>query len=467
MNSSSNSKKTESKFLNAIIYFIVIITVAMVAPLVYKFADDYSNSRISSQGSKEIVNEKNTKIRKYTIVENTINISGLRDTESGALNLITAKITDSGDIILFCSSRVEITPPVIPVVIIDEDEDENKNDNGAESGAQSITQEKEKEYETILRIAAVKNIKNAENIIDRIDNNDNSGAPTKIETAGDIEVYTRAIRYNFLESLQAEDYIFKDFSDGTFFMSNSKSAFLFDINSMKIINSYSYPQNYHVYNTALSNSKETFALATEEGFYVSAVNAYMGIESSNMKEIIAPVNINGVSQSARYPIWSNNDERIYYKLYADNYVRYAGVTTPSPGGNEQLTALDCNNFLFLNDDLIFYYFPPGTEANPGNTFRCGYFNVSDKKMTEVMKSQIYYFDIGVSSNGNHLAALSYNGTMIKISVIDIRTKKLIYSSLYNEIYDFSFSPDEKNIIIYGRADNRRTLKVINIDWTEE
>lgn len=429
-NNQPNRQKKESRFFNALVYFIVIITVAMISPLVYKFADDYSNSRISSQGSKEVVKENLSKNRKYTVVENTIDISGLKNTEFGALNLITAKVMDSKDILLFCSSRVEKTAATT-----------NTNDPDVEANTSNLP----KEYEAILRIAAIKDI-----------------------NGGDISVFNRAIKYNFLESFQDGDYIFKDFSDGTFFVSNSKTAFLFNTNNMKITNSYSYPQNYHVYHTALSNNKEMLAFATEEGFYVAALNEYMGFfNSSNMKEIIAPVNLNGANLSARYPVWSSGDDRIYYKLYADNYVRNAGVTTPSPGGNEQLTALECVNFLFLNDDSVFYYFLAGTETNPGNLFRCGYFNAGDKKMTDVMKSQVYYFDIDVSSKGTHLAALSYNGTMIKISVLDIRTKKLIYSSLYNEIYDFSFSPDEKNVIIYGRTDNKKTLKVINIDWAEE
>ena len=428
-----SQQNTESRLLNALVYIIVIITVAMITPLVYKFADDYSNSRTSNQSNKEVVRDNSSKNRKYTVAENTIDISGLKDAEYDILDLITAKITDDKNIILFCSSLNEITP------VINDNEDSQDNVD---------TQYIPKEYETVLRIGLIR-----DNNIDNID---------------DIADYSRVIRYDFLESMQNEDYIFKDFSDGTFFMSNSKSAFLFDLNTMKTVNNYTYPKNFHVYHTALSNNKEMLAMATEEGFYVAALNAYMGLTSSNMKEIIAPVvNASGVSLSARYPVWANNDERVYYKLYADNYIRNAGVTTPSPGGNEQLSALDCNNFIFLNNDSVFYYFIPGTEANPGDSFRCGYFNISDKKMTEVMKSQVYYFDIDISSNGNHLAALSYNGNMIKISVIDIHTKKLIYSSLYNEIYDFSFSPDEKNVIIYGRTDNKKTLKIINIDWTEE
>jgi len=292
-----------------------------------------------------------------------------------------------------------------------------------------------------------------------------SVSPGETKTVGDI-AFSRPIRNDFRENLRDGDYVFKDFGDGTFFLSNSKTAFLFNVKTMKTVVNYSYPKNYHVYHATLSNNKLMLALATEEGFFV-VLNAYLKITPSNMKEIIAPSNVNGAVQSARYPVWSADDERIYYKIYSDNYVRNAGVTPPSPGGNERLAALDCNNFIFLNNDSIFYYFLPGTDTNPGNSFRCGYFNVSEKKMTEVMKSQAYYFAVDISSNGNHLAALSYNGNMIKISVIDVRTKKLIYSSLYDEVNDFSFSPDEKNVIIDCVANGRRTIKVISIDWTEE
>ena len=452
-NNNNNRGKKESKALNALVYFIVIITVAMIAPLVYQFADSYSNSRPLTQNDSEVVNVRNTKNKKYSVIEKTIDISGLKNTDYGNLDLITAKVMDSGDIILFCSALAV----------------KNTGDSDTENLKIEYI-----EYEDVLRIASIKNritaIKNIKNKDENDENNINSRAVTEIEISGDIEIYSRAlpVRYNLLESLRNEDYIFKDFTDGTFFMSNNKAAFVFDVNAMKISVNYTYPANYSVYQSSLSNNKEMLALATEEGFFVGNLkDSNMTLNSSNMKELIAPVNINGIKLSARYPVWSNDDEHIYYKLYADNFVRNAGVTTSSPGGNEQLTALDCNNFLFLNNDSVFYYFLSGTEATPGNQFRCGYFNVSEKKMTDVMKSQVYYFDIDVSSRGTHLAALSYNGNMIKISIIDIRTKKLIYSSLYGEIYDFSFSPDEKNVIIYGSNENEKSLKVININWTEE
>ena len=151
-------------------------------------------------------------------------------------------------------------------------------------------------------------------------------------------------------------------------------------------------------------------------------------------------------------------------------MKNAGVTTTSPGGNEQLAALECSDFLFMADDSIFYYFSSATGItgmSPGILFRCGYFNINERKMTDIMKSQVYYFDVDISQSGTLLAALSYNGNLIKISIIDIRTKKLIYSCLYSEIYDFSFSPDEKNVVVYGRENGRRTLKTVKIDWMEE
>jgi len=158
-------------------------------------------------------------------------------------------------------------------------------------------------------------------------------------------------------------------------------------------------------------------------------------------------------------------------MYEDNIIRNAGVTASSPGTNEQIRELESNNFIYLNsenNDLIFYYFPINP-ANQNKFFRCGYFSRSERKMTDVMKSQINYFDIEISSNGTFFAALSHNGNKIKISVISLEDKKLIYSDAvsYDAVLDFSFSPDEKRFIIYGTENRERTLRVINIDWTEE
>ena len=404
------------KLINALVYFIVITTVVMLAPLVYRLAGEYSAARLISSGDRESVSERAARIKSFTVAENTIDISALRNTEYGALGLITAKITDAGDIIMFCSGYVEIA-----------------GETGAVTG-----------YENIMRIAVMKN-----------------------DAEGELAVSARVFRNNLMESLRGGDYIFRDYG-GEFFLSNNKTAFLFDVETMRVSQSYSYPRNFNVYHCALSNDKEKLALATEEGFYVAVPReSNMTLNASSMKELISAVTAGGVAMTARDPSWSSDDERIFYKLYADNYVRYAGVTAASPGGNERLTALDASNFIFLDDDAIFYYISPDAASRFGSLFRCGYFNLHERTMRDVMKSQVYYFDIDVSSGGSHFAALSHNGTMLKISVIDILTKKLIYSSLYNDVYNFSFSPDEKSFVIFGRTETGRSLRVIDIDWTDE
>ncbi|MCL2771780.1 MAG: hypothetical protein FWD71_00395 [Oscillospiraceae bacterium] len=406
----STAGKKQDKILDAAIYLIVIITMVMFCPLIYMFASNYSSSNISAQNSNDNSNGGISKTRKYTVTENELDISGLKNTVYGDLNLIAAKVTDDGRDILFCGAA-----------------------------------------NSVFKIAVI----------------------NPAETGGDahsIAIYQSALKYNLYQSVSAKDYTYKDYSDGTFFFSNDKTAFLFDMNQMRITSSYNLPSNYHIYQTALSNAKDRIAIAAEEGFFVCASNALItsSPNPADIKELISTyVNAGGVKNSARYPFWSNGDQYIYYKMCADNYVKNAGMTTGVLGGNEQLTSLECTDFLFLNNDFIFYYFSTNSETSPENLFRCGYFTVSDKKMTDIMKSQVYYFDINVSSNGTHLAALSHNGNMVKISIIDIHTKKLIYSSLYDDIYDYSFSPNEKNLIIYGKKDGKDILSVIQIDWTEE
>ena len=430
-------RNLENKIVGALVYVIVIVTVVMVAPLIYELAENYSSDKKAlTAGESAAPGEKVTKNKNYTAVENTIDISGLKNTgtEFGALTPVAAKVTNRGDVILFCSY----------LAVLDSGQDET-------APAQ---------YEPRLQIAAIKHLRVAD------------GGPDGYYNAkGDTEVYSRPLpaRYNLLESVQGGDYIFTDFGDGTFFMSNSKAAFVFDLENMKTAAHYAYPPNYHVYHSALSPNREMLAIASEEGFFINNLkNTNAPMNHFDIKELIsATVNANGVRMTVRHPFWSGDSSRIFYKLYADENVKNAGVTTTSPGGNEQLTALECNDFLFMDNDTIFYYFSSTTGTNPGILFRCGYFGVNDRKMTDVMRSQVYYFDVEVSPNGSLLAALSYNGNLVKMSIMDIRTKKLIYSSLYSEIYDFSFSPDGKNVVVYGKENGRKTLKTINLDWTEE
>ncbi|MCL1793905.1 MAG: hypothetical protein FWG34_08545 [Oscillospiraceae bacterium] len=433
-----SENKTENRIVGLLFYIIVITTAIMVAPLVYELAENYSfNGRASAAGVNLASGEKNAKNKNYTVQENTIDISELKNTEFGTLTPISAKVSNSGELVLFCSYRAEII---------------NASQNGQP--------EEPKQYETRLQIAAIKNLAESD------------GSDGHFNAKGDVEVYGRALsaRYDLLESVQSGDYIFTDFDDGTFFMSNAKTAFLFDVENMKMAANYAYPPNYAVYHSALSPNKEMLALAAEEGFFIENLNgadAAAEINNFDLKELIsATVNANGVKITVRYPFWSSDGSRIFYKLYADENVKNAGVTTTSPGGNEQLATLECGDFLFMDDDLIFYYFSSTSGANP-TSFRCGHFNVNERKMNDVMRSQVYYFDVDISPNGTLLAALSHNGNLVKISVIEIRTKKLIYSCLYSEIYDFSFSPDGKNVAIYGRESGRNTLKTLNMDWTEE
>jgi hypothetical protein len=187
-----------------------------------------------------------------------------------------------------------------------------------------------------------------------------------------------------------------------------------------------------------------------------------------MKELIAASTDGGAAVTARNPVWSNDDRRIFYKLYTENFVRSAGVTASTPGINERLTNLESNNFIFLNGDYVFYYLPVNP-ASRDSFFRCGYFDLNEKKMTDVYKSQQNYYDISVSSYGTFFAALSRSGTATKISVISLPDIKLIYSGVYENIFDFSFSPDEKRFIVYGTPNGAkdRDIRVINIDWTED
>jgi len=428
-------QKKESRSFGALVYIVAIVTAAMIFPLIYELAESYSYTSEKTIGESEVSGERNAKNKNYSVIENTIDLSMLKNTEFGALSLVSARVLNSKSLVLFCSVRIEL--------------------DAGEGGEYAPPS-----YETRLQIAALKNLRDSED-----------GGEGYYNAKGDLEIYGRALpaRYGLLESVQSGDFVFTDFGDGTFFMSNSKNAFLFDADNMKMAANYPYPPNYNIYQSAMSNNKEMLALAAEEGFFINNLKeSNLAINYYDLKELIATTtNDNGVKLTARYPMWSSDDSRIFYKLYADDSIKNAGVTATSPGGNEQLVALDCSDFLFMANDSIFYYFSSSTAntaTGPGILFRCGYFSPSEKKMSDIMRSQVYYFDVDISQNGNLLAALSYNGNLVKLSIIDIFTKKLIYSCLYSEIYDFSFSPDEKNLLVYGTADGKKSLKLINIDW---
>jgi len=284
----------------------------------------------------------------------------------------------------------------------------------------------------------------------------------KFKTDGEAEAYKNYLSNRFVEKIKKKEYVYKDYGDDYIYLANDETAYLFDIYEMMTEKIYYLPREYGIYQAMLSNGKEMMALATDKGLFVTDT------EFKYPKELITAIeNVSGVKTVPKYPVWSSDDEYIYYTLYADNYIKNAGRTPLALGANEQFTSLENTNFYVLSNGSIFYYYSTSYQTSFENMFRCGYFNVTDRKMIDMIKSHIYYFDIKVSSEGTHLAALSYTGKMKKISVIDIKTKKNIYSAIYDDIYEFAFSPNEKNIIIYGQKRGEENLRIIEIDWIEE
>ena len=405
-----NNYKKENKILDALIYIIMIATLIMLAPLIARFANNYSLNSPVVLNEGESISERVTRNRRYTVTETKININALKYTEFGALNLMSAKIADCGTVIMFCESPLEDA--------------------------------------------------------------DRPGSTTRIAVwnSGEINVFERRIRSGLYDSILNRNYVYKDYGDGTVFISNNMIAFLFDFEELKYVEHYMLPDSLNIYQAVLSNNKDRLAVAAEEGFFIYDIYP----QGAPLKELIASSSSGGVLITAREPVWAAGDDYIFYKSYADNFIRNAGMTTDSPGGNEQLAGLDSTNFLFIkggadfDNDMIFYYFSSGSEPYQENLFRCGFFNpFGDRRMAEIMKSQVYYFDIDISPRGTHLAALSHNGNVIRINIIDIRTKKQIYSAMYEAVYDFSFSPDERNFIIHAMSEGEEILKFIEIDWIEE
>ena len=401
-----NKYKKENKITDALVYIIIIVTLFMTAPLIYRMASHYNLNSPAALNEGENPGERISRIRRrYTVAPPIqVDISELRNTEHGRLNLIAAQITDSGHVIMFCNSPSEY--------------------------------------------------------------HERAGSATRIAVwdGDNINIFPRILRSGFGESIAAGNHVFKDYSDGTVFISNNRVAFLFDYNELRYVEHFMLPEHFNIYQAVLSNDKSMLAIAAEEGFFV--VDTYP--MDSPLKELIASSSAAGVLVTARQPFWSSNDDFIFYKNFADEHIRNAGMTTVAPGWNEQLTALDGANFIFLKNDIIFYYFSSGSAPHQQNLFRCGYFDpFGDRRMQDIMRSQVYYFDIAVSPHGTLLAALSHNGNMVRLVIIDIRTKQQIYSGIYDAIYNFSFSPNERNFIIHGRSERAEVLNVIKIDWEEE
>ena len=414
--------KTESRRSEFFVYIILIVTLVMIAPLIWTFAENHSLGAplLHAHGEGERHHERiPQRSRRYTVTQTQVPAYLLRDTRHGALNLLVAKVTDSGSVIMFVEAPRQYS----------------------------------ERFGHAIMIAVWDNRRDYDNYSDYDDYDEQ------------LRFFPRYLRSGLLESFANGDYVFKDYGGGVIFVSNGQTAFLFDYERM-VIEHFMLPQHLDIYQAALSNNKTMLAIAAREGFFVDDVT----LPGEPLKELITSSSPGGVLITARHPVWSQNDEYIFYKTFADEHIRNAGVTTILPGGNQQLLSLDSTNFTFLRDDSnrIFYYFSSGSTPYQENMFRCGFFDpFGDRRMVDAMRSQVHFFDVAVSPRGTHLAALSYNGNMIRVIIIDIRTKHQIFSALYDDVYDFSFSPDERNFIIRARSDGAEVLSVINIDWEEE
>ena len=79
--------KRNNNIFDNVIYIIMIATMIMCCPLIYKLANNYSRSNISASNDREDSSEWFSKNRKYVFTEKQIDISVLKDTEYGDLNL--------------------------------------------------------------------------------------------------------------------------------------------------------------------------------------------------------------------------------------------------------------------------------------------------------------------------------------------------------------------------------------------
>jgi len=392
----------KSKIFDLAIYFIFATTMILLSPLIFMLVMRFLNINIQESADMTKANQSEINITKARNYSYVEHSIDLGIIENLDYKLVTAKVTDNSDGIFLCSE--------------------------VRQGDSLIE---------ILRIL-------------------------KVEREGETKICNTSLSNRLLQKIRAKEYSYKDYGDGYIYLAGNEYAYLFDLDDVSIAERYSFPQEYNIYHAALSNDRTMTALATDRGLFVDDVSGL-----TPPKELIsATINVSGVKTLPKNPVWSVNDEYIYYTLYADTYIKSAGRTPLSLGANEQFAALENTNFYVLNNDSIFYYHSANYHTSFENLFRCGYFNVTDRKMTDMIKSQIYYFDIRVSSDGTHLAALSYNGKLKKISVIDIKTKKNIYSALYDDIYEFEFSPNEKNIIIYGVKSGIEDLRIVEINWEE-
>ncbi|GHU35229.1 hypothetical protein FACS1894105_03500 [Clostridia bacterium] len=261
----------------------------------------------------------------------------------------------------------------------------------------------------------------------------------------------------FVEAFESGQYIYEDRGEGKFFISSGKAAFIYDTAKETRVNAYVYPQEFTVIHSALSHSGAYLAIAANEGLFI------LDTASNTVKELVASSSVSSVPLVPKFPLWSPDDGNIYYSMYAGDRVKNAGMCATLPGANEQLTGLDSTNFTFLQNGSLFYYYSQSSETELEDLFRCGYYNLAERRAADVMKSKAYYFGVGISQNGTHLATLSNNGNMVKFAVSDITSKKTIVTALFDEVYDFAFSPDENSVTVRARNGVSMVARVIQID----
>lgn len=261
----------------------------------------------------------------------------------------------------------------------------------------------------------------------------------------------------FYDSIKEDNYTYIDFADDFIFLSNNKAGYLINAVTMKREKLYKFPQEYNIYQSVLSGNREKIAFTAESGLFIS------DCDFENIKELVSTVyTLNNTVITSQFPVWAKNDEYIFYRLYVNGNMNGIGKTSVSPGNNRQHIGIGNMRFEFLSGDRIFYHQSSNSATGVENQFMCGYFDLDTKEMKDKIKSSVYYYDIKTGNNGNFIAALSNNGLLKKLNIIDVYSKKIIYYELFDDIIEFCFSPDETKLIIRAVKDGEEVLILVDI-----
>lgn len=261
----------------------------------------------------------------------------------------------------------------------------------------------------------------------------------------------------FCDSIKEGNYTYIDFEDDYIFISNNKSGYLINAVTMKVEKLYRLPKEYNIYQSALSGGRDKIAFTAESGLYIS------DCDFENIKELVSTVyTLNNTVITSQFPVWAKDDEYIFYRLYVNGKMNGIGKTSASPGNNRQHTGIGNLRFEFQSGDKIFYHQSSNSATDFENQFICGYFDLETKEMKVKIKSSVYYYDIMTGNDGNFIAALSNNGLLKKLNIIDIYSKKIIYYDLFDYITEFCFSPDETKLIIRAVKEGEDILTLVDI-----